>query len=620
MFRVRFVVVCKGGAAVRGQRWVRGAVVMVVLALGVAGCSFVGGGQKPEPAAVVDAYLSALSRSDVTAAAAGTDDPAAAARSLQAVLDGLEPTSSEFTAEYVNETSASVAQFSYRTDWNLGPGRSWSYSATGQLRSGEQGWRIVWDPTVVHPQLQTGQTLERNRVSGSSAGVLDRQGRPIMAPQTVTLVNITPGTTAADIGKLAAALNPYDPTITPDSLSQQLSTTPAGETTTVITLRERDAIAVQTRLQAVPGVQLVQQGRLLSVDPATTPAALGGLQEVWQATRDETAGWRVSIREADGSLGANLAGGEAAAAADVQTTLDTDIQAAAQQALAGVPQQAALVAIQPSTGQVLAVAQNPTADAQGPIALTGLYPPGSTFKVVTTTAALQAGVATADTVLPCPGTENIEGRQIPNESMFDLGAVPLHTAFARSCNTTMARLAVGLPADALHRSGLQLGLGVDYTTPGLTTVTGKVPVANEPAQRVESAIGQGTVVASPFGMALATAAVAAGRLPTPMFLLGEPGTADQTPPPVPPEVTKAVRAMMRETVTDGTATKINDIPGLQGKTGTAQYGDGTHSHGWFVGIDGDLAFAVLVVGGESSAPAVAAVGRFLRAAPDAVPR
>lgn len=605
----------------RGQQWVRGAVVMAVLALGVAGCSFVDGGQKPGPAAVVEAYLSALSRGDVTAAAASTDDPAAAARTLQAVLDGLEPTSSEFTAEYANETSAAVAQFSYRTDWNLGPGRTWSYSAPGQLRSSEQGWRIMWDPTVVHPQLRAGQTLERNRVSGSSAGVLDRQGRAIMALQTVTLVNVTPETTtAASLGELAAALAPYDPTITSDSLSQQLSTTSAGETTTVITLREREATAVQTRLQAVPGVQLVQQGRLLSVDPATTPAALGGLQEIWQATRDETAGWRVSIREADGTPGANLAGDEAAAAADVQTTLDTDIQSAAQQALAGVPQQAALVAVQPSTGQVLAVAQNPTADAQGPIALTGLYPPGSTFKLITTIAALQAGVATADTVLPCPGTENIEGRQIPNESMFDLGAVPLHTAFARSCNTTMARLAVGLPADALHRSGLQLGLGVDYTTPGLTTVTGKVPVANEPAQRVESAIGQGTVVASPFGMALATAAVAAGRLPTPTFLLAKPGTADQTPPPVPTEVTKAVRTMMRETVTDGTATKINDIPGLQGKTGTAQYGDGTHSHGWFVGIDGDLAFAVLVVGGESSAPAVAAAGRFLRAAPDAVPR
>jgi len=592
---------------------------MVVLALELAGCSVVGA-QKSEPAAAVDRYLSALSHGDVTAAAAGTDDPAGAARTLKLVLSKLDPSTSAFTVEYVSETSSTRARFSYRADWSFGPGRTWAYSATGQLRSDAEGWRIVWDPTVVHPRLQEGQSLALTDVSADSAGVLDRQGLPIMAPQTVTLVNVTPeADDAAAVEQLAGVLAQFDPSITAESLRRQL-TAAAGQTTTVITLRERDAAGVQARLQAVPGVQLVQQGRLLSVDPATSPAALGGLTKAWQAARDKAAGWRVSIREPDGAVGARLAGGDATTSAEVRTSLDTRIQVAAQQALATLPQEAALVAIQPSTGQVLAVAQNPKADAQGPIALTGLYPPGSTFKMITTTAALQARVATPDTVLPCPGTENIQGRQIPNESMFDLGAVPLHTAFARSCNTTLARLAVGLPADALRRSGLQLGLGVDYTTPGLATVTGSVPVANDAAQRVESAIGQGTVVASPFGMALATAAVAAGRIPTPTFLLGQPGTADQTPPPVPTEVTTAVRKMMRETVTGGTATSIDDITGLRGKTGTAQYGDGTHSHGWFVGIDGDLAFAVLVVGGESSAPAVAAAGRFLRTAADSIPR
>ncbi|PRC51714.1 penicillin-binding protein, partial [Mycobacterium sp. ITM-2017-0098] len=87
-------------------------------------------------------------------------------------------------------------------------------------------------------------------------------------------------------------------------------------------------------------------------------------------------------------------------------------------------------------------AQNAPADAQGPIALTGLYPPGSTFKTVTVSAALQAGQVTPDSRRCCPGTENIEGRQIPNDDNFELGDVPLHTAFARSCNTTMGRLAV----------------------------------------------------------------------------------------------------------------------------------------------------------------------------------
>jgi cell division protein FtsI/penicillin-binding protein 2 len=72
-----------------------------------------------------------------------------------------------------------------------------------------------------------------------------------------------------------------------------------------------------------------------------------------------------------------------------------------------------------------------------------------------------------------------------------------------------------------------------------------------------------------------------------------------------------VRAMMRETVTAGTATALSHLPGVAGKTGTAQFGDGSRSHGWFVATAGDLAVAVLVVDGGSSTPAVQAAGWFL---------
>lgn len=73
--------------------------------------------------------------------------------------------------------------------------------------------------------------------------------------------------------------------------------------------------------------------------------------------------------------------------------------------------------------------------------------------------------------------------------------------------------------------------------------------------------------------------------------------------------------MMRETITGGTATALQGIPDLLGKTGTAEYIDDTHAHGWFVGIRGDLALAVFVSDAGSSAPAVEAAGTFLRAVP-----
>jgi cell division protein FtsI/penicillin-binding protein 2 len=70
---------------------------------------------------------------------------------------------------------------------------------------------------------------------------------------------------------------------------------------------------------------------------------------------------------------------------------------------------------------------------------------------------------------------------------------------------------------------------------------------------------------------------------------------------------------MIETITRCTATRLQDIPDMLGKTGTAEYVDNTHAHGWFVGIDGDLAVSVFISDAGSSGPAVDAAGRFLRA-------
>ncbi|WP_269085255.1 penicillin-binding transpeptidase domain-containing protein, partial [Prescottella equi] len=118
--------------------------------------------------------------------------------------------------------------------------------------------------------------------------------------------------------------------------------------------------------------------------------------------------------------------------------------------------------------------------------------------------------------------------------------------------------------------------------------------------------------ASPFGMALVAASIANGTTPAPTMIVGKPGVADRSVTPTPADVDAALRSMMRETVTDGTARTLADLPNLEGKTGTAEYGEGTRPHGWFVGMDGDLAFAVFVAGADSSGPALEAAGRFLR--------
>jgi cell division protein FtsI/penicillin-binding protein 2 len=178
----------------------------------------------------------------------------------------------------------------------------------------------------------------------------------------------------------------------------------------------------------------------------------------------------------------------------------------------------------------------------------------------------------------------------------------------------MAALADKLPGDALPNMARLFGIGVDYVVPGLTTITGNVPNAGTPAQKVENGLGQGTVTVSPFGLAVAEASLGHGSTITPTLVIGETTTANTPSAPIPPKISDDLRAMMLQTVSDGTATALRDVPGLGGKTGTAEFGDNTYSHGWFAGITGDIAFATLVVGGDTSAPAVTVSGNFLRPA------
>lgn len=568
--------------------------VVAASALVLAGC----GGGDPSPE---QRFADALASGDVRAAADLTTDPAAASAAIGALFDGLDAQGRSFTVTQNGDS------FTLDADWDFGDGKEWRYSTEGRTAnvSGEQ--RVSWDPGLLAPGLRSDSTVRYTPTTGRPPQVRASDGQPIMTQQVVTLVKLQP---TADPAAVAPLLTPIVPTITADSLRGDLAKA-QGQPVTAITLRGSDIAPIRSTLASIPGVELVDQAKLLTVDKALSSPVFGDLENLWQQGQDSSAGWAVQLVGPDGST-QRLAGQDGTPAPNIDTTLDLRLQTAAEKALASIPQPAAIVALRPSTGAVLAVAQNAPADAQGAIALTGLYPPGSTFKTVTTSAALQAGTVTPDTVLPCPGTENVEGRQIPNDENFDLGQVPLHTAFAHSCNTTMARLAVSLPADALQQAALQFGLGVDYGTPGLTTVTGSVPSADTPSARVESAIGQGEVTASPFGMALVAASIAHGSTPAPTIVVGQPGTPDRTAAAVPAPVDAGLRAMMRETVTDGTAKILADLPNLEGKTGTAEYGVGTGSHGWFVGIDGDLAFAIFVAGAGSSGPALDAAGRFLR--------
>ncbi|WP_236791614.1 penicillin-binding transpeptidase domain-containing protein [Amycolatopsis sp. GM8] len=343
-----------------------------------------------------------------------------------------------------------------------------------------------------------------------------------------------------------------------------------------------------------------------AVDPGFAPLVLPGIGRL--ATGSGRAWGVVLVDPANKTTTVYNEGTENAKA--LTTSLSSKAQAAAQAAVDGAGFPAMLVAIQPSTGDILAVAQSASVTSGN--ALTGLYAPGSTFKIATAAAVLQAGAADANTVLPCPGTAQIGQRTIPNDDQFSLPSLPLHSAFAHSCNTTFAQLASQLPADALAKAASQFGLNSDFDIRGLTTEAGKVLPSANSAEQVESAIGQGKVQASPFGLALMAATVSAGKAVTPQLVRGQDTsvtTGYQAPSGA---VLTALRSMMREVVTGGTATGLARSGNVFGKTGTAQFGDGSQANGWFTGYRDDVAFSVLLLGSNSSKPAVSVSAAFLR--------
>lgn len=582
--------------------------VILIATLPLASCGLMLSDPRQEN---LDGFVDALERKDAAAAAAFTSTPDVAAADLQRTFDGIGTT--QITVRVPDVGDSAATRYELQLQWRVPSGDTATSAGTVSFAPGDT---VAWSPSILDSRLTTGGYLGYSDTKSYTAPIVDRNNIEIMGWAPITVVSLAPDSHAS-AARVASLVGGIEPAITAETIRTGLDANP-GTDYAVISLRREDIEPIRGMLEAVPGIRLVEQGRLITSDRRIDSPAFAGLPDYWNDRLTTGAGWALQVVNPSGTF--ELGGREPDELRSIETTVDVALQAAAQNAVDAQNAPATIVALEPSTGGILAVAQNPAADAQGPISLTGLYPPGSTFKTVTTAAALDAGLATVDTPVACPSRATIEGRSIPNDNEFDLGTVPLHTAFARSCNTTQGALAVQLSPEAMRDTAARLGFGVDFRAPALTTVTGQVPVTTGGAARVEAAIGQGTVTASPFGIAVMEASLANdGHMIMPNLIPDERTTADQTPAPLPAETVAALRTMMREAVTNGSASSLNDIENLGGKTGTAEIGSGP-AHGWFAGIVHDIAFCAFVEGADSSGPAVAMSGQFLRGAGEALTR
>ncbi|WP_026453144.1 penicillin-binding transpeptidase domain-containing protein [Saccharomonospora iraqiensis] len=594
----------------RGRRSHRVGAALLGVALVLSGCGVFSG---EDPGEVAGEFLDAFARGDTAAAAELTDDPGAARRLFDGVRAELEPESVTTTLGTVREAEGTTYA-DYRVEWDLGQGRTFGYDTRAALTT-DGDTAIRFRPSLVHPELQRGQTLALRSEDAAPVPVHDRDGAPLLRSDEVVnvLLHRDEAGEQADavIGSLAGALNPLDDRITPSSIESGVSETEEGAPYLVASLRSSDYATVKEDIHELPGVRFTTRHRMLPVTRGLGERILPAVREVARERSADNAGWSVAVVDSDGAEVGAVHRVQPEAAEPLRSTLSLPVQQEAERALDAADSPGVLVALEPSSGDLLAVAANNAAVENGTAPLTGRYPPGSTFKIATAAAALRAGTG-VDTPVECPATTVIDGREIPNDDEFDLGTVPLRQAFARSCNTTFAHLALELPDGALTDAARSLGIGADYVIPGVTTVTGSAEPGDGTVARASAGFGQGTMLASPFGTALMSATVAAGKTPVPGLLTDRETEVTVSGEPLPEPVLAGLRTMMRAVVTDGTATELNDgLSGVHGKTGTAQYGDGTEAHGWFTGYRDDLAFAVLLEGAGSSKPAVATTRDFL---------
>jgi cell division protein FtsI/penicillin-binding protein 2 len=286
---------------------------------------------------------------------------------------------------------------------------------------------------------------------------------------------------------------------------------------------------------------------------------------------------------------------------DLSITLNVGLQRLAERVLSETKPASALVAIRPSTGAVVAVANGPGTNGQS-IATVGQFAPGSTFKVATSLALLRAGL-TPDSTLSCSDRIEVDGRQFENYSDYPsnhLGRIDLRTALAQSCNTAFISQSGKVSGADLKAAAGSLGLGIDYDV-GFASYFGSVPSEDGETGHAAAMIGQGKVQASPLAMAAVASSVTAGKTVIPHLV--DDVMAESAGQSLTVAEARQLRSMMRSVVTGGSGRLLADLAGPRviAKTGTAEYGtkQPLRTHAWMIAAQEDLAVAVFVADGAS---------------------
>ncbi|MGQ4375961.1 penicillin-binding transpeptidase domain-containing protein [Streptomyces sp. SAS_267] len=379
----------------------------------------------------------------------------------------------------------------------------------------------------------------------------------------------------------------------------------------------KDGDTLVTGESASPAIEAVDRNNVVLTKekyPSLGPI-LDALREKYGDTAGGTPGVELSIRHGgEGSGDTTLVTLAKGRAGKLRTTLSANAQAAAEKAVTQYAE-SSVVAVKPSTGEVLAVANHRSDGFNA--AFLGKLAPGSTMKIISAATLIDNGITTANGPAPCTPTgvwqsqtfHNLKGMQ-PQEN------ATLSDSFARSCNTAFVNYADSVKVDSLTNEAQQrFGLGQNNWKTGIESFDGSVPASGGP-DTAANMIGQGQVQMNPLNMASVTATAMTGVFRQPVIV---PRSLDQrelaTAKGLSSGTVAQLRAMMNRTAVSGTAAPVMSALGgsIGAKTGSAEVDGQARSNSWFTGYRNDVAAAAMTQegghGGQAAGPIVAAVLR-----------
>jgi hypothetical protein len=621
--------------------------LLLATIIALAGCTASRPQPDPSPAETPDraaAELAAgLTKKDLSAVEFVGATGAEVNALYQPLISGMGARQPQVTVGGVSRQAGS-ATATLNVVWTFpGVSQTWSYAVEAPLDEESGRWKTSWRPNIVQPQLDGSNRLTQNRLDPERGELLGEGGDPIVQRRPVVRIGINKaGVRAGGVDSSARRLARLVK-IDPKAYAAKVAAAGPSAFVEAIVFRstdpdlppnkavfaidgalpiEDDQMLAPTRDFARPIIGSVGQATKEIVDASNgtvvpgDQVGLSGLQRRYDAALRGTPGVRVQLVAAKPSSSSASPTPSPSPSAKVEPvtvfevkpvggkpltiTLNTALQMLAERTLAKTRPASALVAIRPSTGAVIAAANNAGTRGQS-IATIGHAPPGSTFKVVTALALLRAGLD-PDSLVSCPRSVTVEGKTFRNYSDYPssaLGRISLQTALAQSCNTAFIGQRGKITGSALAEAAGSLGVGIDYDT-GFPSFFGSVPDDPSATGRAAALIGQGKVEASPLAMAGVVASVGAGQTVVPHLIEGQTPTSKGRP--LTAEEALQLRHMMRAVVTEGSGRVLSRLDGtVLAKTGTAEYGTKAplRTHAWMIAAQDDLAVAVFVHDGES---------------------